>query len=169
LLDREFWSYKFENAPLLLCHESYPLKNRPAIFSNAEIQSGSLFKHGIRANSFPPASRKVFLPRIPISPIVSRQAETNAGQITKSFLMPHLINFNTTHVAPNLPGQLSYASTCVFKGVCSLTCHGKEHKNTRIEKYNFRRGNFVLLRAKTTKQKPFRGWQNRVSEASPVA
>jgi len=43
---------------------------------------------------------------------------------------PHLINFNTTYVTPNSLGQLRYASTGVFKGVCSLTCHGKEHVNT---------------------------------------
>jgi hypothetical protein len=43
---------------------------------------------------------------------------------------PHLINFNTTYVSTNSLGQLSYTSTGVFKGVCSLTCHGVEHKNT---------------------------------------
>jgi predicted CXXCH cytochrome family protein len=43
---------------------------------------------------------------------------------------PHLINFNTTYVSHNSLGVLSYASTGVFKGVCSLTCHGVEHKNT---------------------------------------
>jgi predicted CXXCH cytochrome family protein len=43
---------------------------------------------------------------------------------------PHLINFNTTYVSTNSLGQLSYTATGVFKGVCSLTCHGKEHKNT---------------------------------------
>jgi predicted CXXCH cytochrome family protein len=44
--------------------------------------------------------------------------------------VPHLINFNTTYVSPNSLGVLSYTSTGVFKGVCSLTCHGVEHKNT---------------------------------------
>jgi len=43
---------------------------------------------------------------------------------------PHLINFNTTYVSTNSLGQMSYTSTGVFKGVCSLTCHGVEHKNT---------------------------------------
>jgi predicted CXXCH cytochrome family protein len=43
---------------------------------------------------------------------------------------PHLINFNTTYVSTNSLGQLSYISTGAFRGVCSLTCHGKEHKNT---------------------------------------
>ena len=43
---------------------------------------------------------------------------------------PHLINFNTTYVSTNSLGQLSYTSTGVFRGVCSLTCHGVEHKNT---------------------------------------
>jgi predicted CXXCH cytochrome family protein len=43
---------------------------------------------------------------------------------------PHLINFNTTYVSTNSLGQLSYTSTGVFHGVCSLTCHGVEHKST---------------------------------------
>jgi len=43
---------------------------------------------------------------------------------------PHLVNFNTTYVSTNSLGQLSYTSTGVFKGVCSLTCHGVEHKST---------------------------------------
>ena len=43
---------------------------------------------------------------------------------------PHLVNFNTTYVSPNSLGVLNYTSTGVFKGVCSLTCHGVEHKNT---------------------------------------
>jgi predicted CXXCH cytochrome family protein len=43
---------------------------------------------------------------------------------------PRLINFNTTYVTPNSLGQLSYTSTGVFKGVCSLICHGKDHVNT---------------------------------------
>jgi predicted CXXCH cytochrome family protein len=42
---------------------------------------------------------------------------------------PHLINFNTTYVTQNSLGQLSYTSTGVFKGICSLTCHGKDHIN----------------------------------------
>jgi predicted CXXCH cytochrome family protein len=43
---------------------------------------------------------------------------------------PHLINFNTLYVSPNSLGQLSYTSTGLFKGVCSLTCHGVEHQNS---------------------------------------
>jgi len=43
---------------------------------------------------------------------------------------PHLVNFNTLYVSPNSLGVLSYTSTGVFKGVCSLTCHGVDHKNT---------------------------------------
>jgi predicted CXXCH cytochrome family protein len=43
---------------------------------------------------------------------------------------PHLINFNTTYVTPSSTGQLSYTSTGNSHGVCTLTCHGKDHKNT---------------------------------------
>jgi predicted CXXCH cytochrome family protein len=42
---------------------------------------------------------------------------------------PHLINFNTTYVSPS-GGQLSYISTGVNHGVCTLSCHGHDHKNT---------------------------------------
>jgi predicted CXXCH cytochrome family protein len=41
----------------------------------------------------------------------------------------HLINFNTLYVTPNSLGELSYTSTGLFKGVCSLTCHGTDHRN----------------------------------------
>lgn len=43
---------------------------------------------------------------------------------------PHLINFNTTYVTPSSTGQLNYTSTGNYRGVCTLTCHGKDHKNT---------------------------------------
>ena len=41
----------------------------------------------------------------------------------------HLINFNTTYVTPSSNGRLEYLSTGNYKGVCSLTCHGKDHKD----------------------------------------
>ena len=43
-----------------------------------------------------------------------------------------LINFNTSLVTASSNGQLSYANTGsagTYKGVCSLTCHGKDHIN----------------------------------------
>jgi predicted CXXCH cytochrome family protein len=43
---------------------------------------------------------------------------------------PHLVNFNKLYVTPNSVGVLNYSSTGLFKGVCSLTCHGKDHQNT---------------------------------------
>lgn len=43
---------------------------------------------------------------------------------------PHLINFNKTYVSPNSLGVLNYTSTGLFKGVCSMTCHGTDHQNT---------------------------------------
>jgi len=42
---------------------------------------------------------------------------------------PHLINFNTTYVKPSANGRMEYLSTGNYKGVCSLTCHGKDHNN----------------------------------------
>jgi len=41
----------------------------------------------------------------------------------------HLINFNTTYVTPSSNGRIEYISTGTYKGVCSLTCHGKDHNN----------------------------------------
>jgi predicted CXXCH cytochrome family protein len=41
----------------------------------------------------------------------------------------HLINFNTTYVKPGSLGTISYQSTGPFKGVCTLSCHGVDHKN----------------------------------------
>ena len=41
---------------------------------------------------------------------------------------PHLINFNTTYVTPSSNGRLEYISTGKYKGTCSLTCHGVDHK-----------------------------------------
>jgi predicted CXXCH cytochrome family protein len=43
---------------------------------------------------------------------------------------PHLINFNPTYVANSSLGTISYISTGTFKGNCTLSCHGKDHKNT---------------------------------------
>jgi hypothetical protein len=43
---------------------------------------------------------------------------------------PHLINFNTTYVTSSSLGTIRYQSTGNFKGVCTLTCHGYDHKNT---------------------------------------
>lgn len=44
---------------------------------------------------------------------------------------PHLINFNTTYATPVTGfGPVNYASTGVNHGICTLTCHGKEHKAT---------------------------------------
>lgn len=41
----------------------------------------------------------------------------------------NLINFNTDYVTPSatMPGTISYTSTGNFSGVCTLTCHGKDH------------------------------------------
>jgi cytochrome c553 len=43
---------------------------------------------------------------------------------------PHLINFNPLYVKTGSLGIVSYVSTGTFKGNCTLTCHGKDHKNT---------------------------------------
>jgi len=43
---------------------------------------------------------------------------------------PHLINFNTTYVTASSLGSINYIATGTFKGVCTLTCHGYDHKNT---------------------------------------
>ena len=43
---------------------------------------------------------------------------------------PHLINFNTTYVTNSSVGMVSYISTGTQRGICTLTCHGKDHKNT---------------------------------------
>jgi predicted CXXCH cytochrome family protein len=43
---------------------------------------------------------------------------------------PHLINFNTTYVTPSSNGRLEYVSMGPLHGVCSLTCHGKDHPAT---------------------------------------
>ena len=42
---------------------------------------------------------------------------------------PHLVNFNTTYVTPGSLGTISYQATGNFKGVCTLSCHGVDHKN----------------------------------------
>jgi len=42
---------------------------------------------------------------------------------------PHLINFNTTYVKPGSLGTVAYQSTGNFRGVCTLSCHGVDHKN----------------------------------------
>jgi hypothetical protein len=43
---------------------------------------------------------------------------------------PHLINFNTTYVTNSSIGTVSYVSTGTQHGICTLSCHGKDHKNT---------------------------------------
>jgi predicted CXXCH cytochrome family protein len=43
-------------------------------------------------------------------------------------LKPHLINFNTLYVTASSNGRLEYNSTGTFRGNCSLTCHGKDHR-----------------------------------------
>jgi predicted CXXCH cytochrome family protein len=43
---------------------------------------------------------------------------------------PHLVNFNSLYVKNGSLGIVSYVSTGTFKGNCTLTCHGKDHKNT---------------------------------------
>jgi predicted CXXCH cytochrome family protein len=42
---------------------------------------------------------------------------------------PHLVNFNTTYVTASSLGPISYTATGTSKGVCTLTCHGYDHKN----------------------------------------
>jgi len=43
---------------------------------------------------------------------------------------PHLMNFNTTYVTNSSMGAISYISTGTQRGICTLSCHGKDHKNT---------------------------------------
>jgi hypothetical protein len=43
---------------------------------------------------------------------------------------PHLINFNTMYVTNGSLGMVQYISTGNFNGNCTLSCHGKDHKNT---------------------------------------
>ncbi len=43
---------------------------------------------------------------------------------------PHLVNFNSLYVKNSSLGIISYISTGTFRGNCTLTCHGKDHKNT---------------------------------------
>jgi len=43
---------------------------------------------------------------------------------------PHLINFNSTYVTNGSLGTVSYLATGIFKGNCTLSCHGVDHKNT---------------------------------------
>jgi predicted CXXCH cytochrome family protein len=42
---------------------------------------------------------------------------------------PHLINFNTMYVTNGSLGMVQYISTGNFKGTCTLSCHGVDHKN----------------------------------------
>lgn len=44
-----------------------------------------------------------------------------------------LINFDIDVVEPNNAGDLYYASTGMFSGTCSLSCHGKEHRDCQYE------------------------------------
>jgi predicted CXXCH cytochrome family protein len=41
----------------------------------------------------------------------------------------HLINFDTTTVAPNQDGQLRFVDQGRFSGSCDLSCHGKNHSD----------------------------------------
>ena len=47
----------------------------------------------------------------------------------------HLINFNTLYVTPGSNGRLEYLSTGNSSGVCSLTCHGKDHNAVKYNRY----------------------------------
>lgn len=38
-----------------------------------------------------------------------------------------LVNFNRTYVTPSSNGRIDFTSTGIFRGNCSLTCHGKDH------------------------------------------
>jgi predicted CXXCH cytochrome family protein len=42
---------------------------------------------------------------------------------------PHLVNFNSSYVTNSSIGMVSYVSSGTFKGNCTLSCHGKDHKN----------------------------------------
>ena len=39
----------------------------------------------------------------------------------------HLINFNPSYVTASSTGRIEYASTGLFRGNCTLTCHGANH------------------------------------------
>lgn len=41
----------------------------------------------------------------------------------------HLINFDITIVQPNSLGALSFEDLGIFRGSCSLSCHGKDHNS----------------------------------------
>jgi len=41
----------------------------------------------------------------------------------------HLINFDTSVVSPNIFGELSFTDNGTFAGSCSLSCHGRQHRN----------------------------------------
>jgi predicted CXXCH cytochrome family protein len=40
----------------------------------------------------------------------------------------HLINFNTLYVTPSSNGRLEFLDNGTFRGTCSLTCHGEDHR-----------------------------------------
>ncbi|HZL77408.1 MAG TPA: hypothetical protein VFC17_00980 [Candidatus Limnocylindrales bacterium] len=40
-----------------------------------------------------------------------------------------LINFNPAYVTNGSLGTIKYNSTGTFKGSCTLSCHGQDHKN----------------------------------------
>jgi hypothetical protein len=42
-------------------------------------------------------------------------------------LNKHLINFNPEYVTAGSNGQITYNSTGIFRGNCTLTCHGFNH------------------------------------------
>jgi predicted CXXCH cytochrome family protein len=42
----------------------------------------------------------------------------------------HLINFNSVYVTNSSLGTIQYDSTGPLQGVCTLTCHGQDHKHT---------------------------------------
>ena len=43
--------------------------------------------------------------------------------------VPHLVNFNTTYVTNSSLGVIRYVSAGMNHGNCTLSCHGKDHKN----------------------------------------
>ena len=51
--------------------------------------------------------------------VVGRALPRGAGR-------PKLINFNTTNVTP-FNGVISFNSTGIFHGNCTLNCHSKQH------------------------------------------
>ena len=63
-------------------------KKRSPFFPAPQSMRGCSFMHGIRVNSLPFPAINCSQPRMPISSIVSRQSETNAGQMTSIRFFP---------------------------------------------------------------------------------